>query len=169
MNLSYLWYCNLTWCYGNFTLRSKLQAQSNKFLRNGFRLDRRASVQYLMDIYCLPSLNSLNFEILATTMHKIILGEYPAQFLSFFSPSQQRYETSTSTLHPFNPTFHRYETTKQSLSHRACKVWNSIPENFKFSRPQHGLNSDLVMRKTPSFKAGLQLYINAMPLISPLF
>ena len=169
MILSHFRYCNLTWCFGNFTLRTKLQTQSNKFLRNGFRLNRRASVQHIMEKYCLPSLNSLSFETLAVTMHKIILQEYPAQFQSFFLPTQQRYETSTSSLHPFNPTFHKYETTKQSVSHRACKTWNSLPEAIKYTRPQNGPDQNLVLKKINSFKALLPEFVKSMPQICPLF
>ena len=93
MILSHLRYCNITWCYGNFTIRTSLQAQCNKFLRAGFRLHPRTCVKYLLQIYKLPSLNEVSFKTLATCMQKIILGKYPPQFTDFFARSHHRYST----------------------------------------------------------------------------
>ena len=133
MMLSHLRYCNITWCYGNFIIRTSLQAQCNKFLRAGFRLDRRECVKYIMDIYKLPSLNELSFIQLAVTMHKINLNALPTQFSTFFASARHNYSTSSTSASRFVPTFHRFETTKQAISYRACKTWTSLPTSVKFT------------------------------------
>ena len=172
MVLSHLRYCNITWCYGNFTIRTTLQAQSNKFLRAGFRLHYRTSVKYLMDIYKLPSLNEISFKSLACTMHKISLNIYPSQFSTFFVRAQQRYATSSSEMFRFLPTFHKFETTKQALSHRACKTWGSIPMNIKYDTISSSNNySDIEYTLQPIkvFTRRLDEYIRSVIIITPLF
>ena len=75
-------------------------------------------------------------------MHKIILGQYPPQFIDFFARSHHRYSTSSSSVSPFIPTFHRLETTKRALSYRACKTWNSIPLDIKYKTISLPRNQD---------------------------
>ena len=175
MILSNLRYCNITWCYGNFTIRTSLQAQCNKFLRAGFRLHPRTCVKYLLQIYKLPSLNELSFKRLANCMHKIILSQYPPQFIDFFARSHHRYSTSSSSVSPFIPTFHRLETTKQALSYRACKTWNSIPLDIKYKTISPPRNQDTnenhrrIIRPLRQFSAALNDYILSVSIINPLF
>ena len=177
MILSHLRYCNITWCYGNFSIRTSLQAQSNKFLRVGFHLHWRSCVKYLMDIFNLLSLNELAFKTLATTMHKIVSGSYPHQFSSMLILTQQRYLTSSSLGPRFTPTYHRYETTKQSLSHRACKVWISLPNEVRFRYPLSTQTDprvsvdDRVQPYNPiqKFKILLHAYMKLQTIITPLF
>ena len=174
---SHLRYCNVTWCYGNFTLRTSLQAQSNKFLRAGFHLHWRSCVKYLRDIYSLPSLDELSFQLLANTMQKIILGIYPDQFLTFFTRTHHRYLTSSSLASPFTPTFHRFETTKQSLSHRAYKTWLAVPNGIKYKPNSISGNGNATIRNEISpvfnsinkFSQLLRDHLKQSLVISPLF
>ena len=130
-----------------------------------------------MDIYNLPSLNELAFKTLATTMHKIVSGSYPHQFSSLLMLTQQRYLTSSSLASRFTPSYHRYETTKQSLSHRACKVWISLPNEVRFRYPlstqtnSRASVDDRVQSYNPlkKFKILLHAYVKSLTIITPLF
>ena len=172
MTLSHLRYCNITWCYGNFTIRTSLQAQCNKFLRAGFRLHYRTDVQYLMDIYKLPSLNELSFKMLSCTMHKINLEIYPSQFSDFFARTYHRYATSTSAMFRYTPTFHKFETTKQALSYRACKTWGSIPVAIKYiTTTSTNIHSgqECTLQPFSTFSHLLDEYIKSAFIITPIF
>ena len=91
--------------------------------------------------------------------------------------TQQRYLTSSSLASRFTPTYYRYETTKQSLSHRACKVWISLPNEVRFRYPLSTQTDprvsvdDRVQSYNPiqKFKILLHAYVKSQTIITPLF
>ena len=131
MMLSHIRYCNLTWCFGNDTIKKSLQAQCNKFLRAGLHLGWRDSVRDIMKKHKLLNLQQICASELAKTMHKIHALFYPEQFYDFFTPVPHSYNTSSADR--YIPTFHSLTTTRQSLSYRGPKVWTFLDDAVKYS------------------------------------
>ena len=128
---SHIRYCNITWCFGNDTIKTSLQAQCNKFLRAGLRLGWRDSVRDIMKHHKLLNIQQICVSEIAKTMHKIHALFYPEQFIDFFATVTHSYNTTSADR--FVPTFHRLTTTRQALSFRGPKVWTYLSDAIKYS------------------------------------
>ena len=131
--VSHLKYGIIVWHNGNLTMRKKLQACSNNFVRLINSLPDRQSVREIMKDSNLLSINQMYHSEISKLYHKLENGTIPDCFTQLFENQirASNIRTRSSSTH-FQP-FRRIRLTQQAFNFQGPKIWNSIPSMFKMN------------------------------------
>ena len=129
--MSHIRYGIIVWHQGNISIRKKIQACANKFLRMIFFLKSRDSVKNVMKENFLLSNNQICMCETSKVMQKVALQEAPLAISSVFQGQRRERGMNTrSSSNIFLP-FTRKSRCMQALSYSGPKIWNRLPDEVK--------------------------------------
>ena len=131
--LSHIRYGLIVWHCSHISLRKKIQACANKFLRIIFHLKPRDSVREIMKENKLLSVNQIYELEISKIMQKLALGVIPTPFQNIFR-DQVRVSGTTTTRSAtiFNQGSSHTQKCAQSIRCTGPKIWNRIPQDVRY-------------------------------------
>ena len=149
----------VVWHHSHISIRKKIQACANKFLRTIFFLKPRDSVKTIMKDNGLLSVNQIHHLEVAKVMQRHALKSIPLPFTEIFKKLTRTSTTSTRSGTNFIQAASSTSKCAQSIRCSGPKIWNSIPREIRFIIPQGDASSHLEVRKLTSFKIKLKKFV----------
>ena len=129
--LSHIRYGIIVWHHGQISLRKKIQACANKFLRMIFFMKRQESVKQLMIDNELLSVNQIfNVEI-SKLMQRVALDFIPSPFTDIFQNQERLSHITTRSSSNYYQPFMTTKKCQQSINYTGPFIWGSIPSDVK--------------------------------------
>ena len=122
--ISHLRYGIIVWHQGSLTMRKKLQACSNNFVRLMNSLPGRQSVRQIMKDANLLSNNQIYHSEIAKLYHKLENGTIPECFSQLFENQTRASTIRTRSSPTFFQPFRRIRLTQQAFNYQGPKIWN---------------------------------------------
>ena len=123
----------IVWHHSHISIRKKIQACANKFLRMIFFLKPRDSVRSLMKENGLLSVNQIYHLEVAKLMQKLALKSIPSSFNYIFQGQTRSSRTSTRSGTSINQAQSSTEKCAQAIRCSGPKIWNNLPRLIRFS------------------------------------
>ncbi len=150
--LSKIRYCLSTWGFGQKSTQRAIQQKCNRILRTCLSLSWSAPLNQIMLDKKLLNLEQLIFTDISSIMYKIVNNEMTDSLDTLVYKSN----ISTRSNTRFIQTRSRLKRTKQCLHSRGANIWDSLPNDTKYS-------PDGVLHPFPTFRKNIKLYILLKP------
>ena len=147
MIMSHVKYGIMVWHHGNITMKKKIQASANNFIRLIFHMNQTQSVRPTMKESKLLSNNQLFFKEVCKFVQKLENKTIPSGFINLFSDQLRDSNLSTRSNSNYNLPFSRINLTDQAITYHATKAWHSLPPSIKINPQTNCLYSNEAFAK----------------------
>ena len=147
MIMSHIKYGIMVWHHGNITMKKKIQACANNFIRLIFHINQTQSVKATMKEAKLLSNNQLFFKEVCKFFQKLENKTIPSGFIDLFSNQLRESNVSTRSNSNYNLPFSRINLTDQAITYHATKTWHSLPPSIKINARTNCLYSNEAFAK----------------------
>ena len=137
--MSHVRYGIILWHYGQVSLRKKIQACANKFLRMIFFMKRQESVKNLMCENKILSVNQIFHLEISKLMQRVVIGFIPSPFTDIFENQERSLSINTRSSSNYYQRFMSTQKCQQSISYTGPLIWGSIPSDVKVSMTDNDL------------------------------
>ena len=148
---SHLKYGIIVWHNGNITMRKKLQACSNNFVRLINSLHNRQSVREIMKDSNLLSINQIYHSEISKLYHKLENGTIPNCFTELFENQTRESTIRTRSRSTHFQPYRRIRLTQQAFNFQGPKIWNSIPSTIKIDDENCPLENSLFAKNIKEY------------------
>ena len=133
MIMSHIRYGIIVWHYGQASLRKKIQACANKFLRLIFFKKQRDSVKSLMIENKILSINQIFHLEISKLMQRVALNFIPSPFTDIFQNQERTLSMTTRSSSSYFQPLMFAQKCHQSISYTGPLTWGIVPSNIKVS------------------------------------